>query len=432
MAKVLIETMAEINEIIEKLFKKEKELIAIVSLASDTVLEILDNELNRLEAKLGKKFMAIMGDAVDKAYAKGGTVATQQIQRIKKVPKFVITTQDKVVIKLLKDTDFSKIRSLSVAHIAEARAIFVEGLSNGLSQKEIIQEIMNRVNNTEYNARRIVRTELTRTANTAAQKRYLLAGITFWQWNTAQDERVCPICGPLHGIAIKIGDKFNPFLTPVGKKYMGNKPLIRPPVHPFCRCGVAPAFNPTKIKKKKVVKPVEVKQKFEGFTDKDKKVITGYYSLLPVEVKQIVKVLNGKQSIVRTKGRLIDNEDLKSIVPPATLSKYKNADGMYISADVNRVFISSTSPNNLILHETGHAIYDEYLSSRLKTSWRTIHELHVISGDFVTPRAAVNEEEHFADALRIYIIKPELLKFKYPEIYEFLLKKIFFGKEASK
>ena len=40
-------------------------------------------------------------------------------------------------------------------------------------------------------------------------------------WNTRLDERVCPICGPLHGKRFPVwGEQF-----PLG-----------PPAHPFCRC----------------------------------------------------------------------------------------------------------------------------------------------------------------------------------------------------
>lgn len=46
------------------------------------------------------------------------------------------------------------------------------------------------------------------------------------EWITAEDERTCPVCLPLHGQRAPIGGAF---LTSVG-------PLSGPPAHPRCRC----------------------------------------------------------------------------------------------------------------------------------------------------------------------------------------------------
>lgn len=46
-------------------------------------------------------------------------------------------------------------------------------------------------------------------------------------WVTAEDEKVCPYCGPMHEVSQIISE---PFEMPDGKK------LWSPPVHPHCRC----------------------------------------------------------------------------------------------------------------------------------------------------------------------------------------------------
>jgi SPP1 gp7 family putative phage head morphogenesis protein len=48
-----------------------------------------------------------------------------------------------------------------------------------------------------------------------------------FQWQTANDELVCPICGPLNGQVVKAGGSF-----PGG--------LEGPPAHPRCRCWISP------------------------------------------------------------------------------------------------------------------------------------------------------------------------------------------------
>lgn len=47
------------------------------------------------------------------------------------------------------------------------------------------------------------------------------------QWNTAVDELVCPICGPLNGKVVKLGETFGGFYD-------------YPPAHPRCRCWLSP------------------------------------------------------------------------------------------------------------------------------------------------------------------------------------------------
>jgi len=51
------------------------------------------------------------------------------------------------------------------------------------------------------------------------------------QWFTDNDDRVCPECGPLHGVEVEVGEDF-----PGG--------YDAPPVHPNCRCAI---FTRTRI-----------------------------------------------------------------------------------------------------------------------------------------------------------------------------------------
>ena len=49
------------------------------------------------------------------------------------------------------------------------------------------------------------------------------------RWNTANDERVCPLCGPLHGQEALLNEPF----------FDGT---MNPPRHPRCRCWTSPAL----------------------------------------------------------------------------------------------------------------------------------------------------------------------------------------------
>ena len=101
-------------------------------------------------------------------------------------------------------------------------------------------------------AKLIASTETTRAAAEANAIAYKEMGLTHYEWSTANDERVCPICGPLGGMAIvdgvavpqAIDDQRGQralidgvFTHPNGTTYK------RPPAHVGCRCGVAPVVG---------------------------------------------------------------------------------------------------------------------------------------------------------------------------------------------
>lgn len=52
------------------------------------------------------------------------------------------------------------------------------------------------------------------------------------RWVTARDERVCPICGPLHGEKVALRGNFT----------SGNSIALHPPIHPRCRCSLVLHF----------------------------------------------------------------------------------------------------------------------------------------------------------------------------------------------
>jgi SPP1 gp7 family putative phage head morphogenesis protein len=80
-------------------------------------------------------------------------------------------------------------------------------------------------------AEMIAATEITKAffeANQLTWKASEVVGEMVWQ--TAADERVCPICGALHGETVELGQSFRGSHTP--------------PAHPRCRCWVAPVLKP--------------------------------------------------------------------------------------------------------------------------------------------------------------------------------------------
>lgn len=62
--------------------------------------------------------------------------------------------------------------------------------------------------------------------NLLARAGLLDSGRARKKWVTAMDERVCPRCGPLHGVTVKLHEYFS----------TDNGLYIGPPLHPVCRC----------------------------------------------------------------------------------------------------------------------------------------------------------------------------------------------------
>ena len=59
------------------------------------------------------------------------------------------------------------------------------------------------------------------------------------RWNTANDEIVCPICGPLHNMIVSIEGEFEANRSDNGAAMV----VQRPPAHPACRCWLTPVVE---------------------------------------------------------------------------------------------------------------------------------------------------------------------------------------------
>lgn len=83
----------------------------------------------------------------------------------------------------------------------------------------------------------IASTEVTRAYAEGNRQAYRASGVvTRWQWRTSEDERVCPICGPLADTVVQIDSDFSGFLPDNVRRGA----VTMPPAHPRCRCWVVP------------------------------------------------------------------------------------------------------------------------------------------------------------------------------------------------
>jgi SPP1 gp7 family putative phage head morphogenesis protein len=435
------------NKIILVLDKHHKEMIKLfkesigdtqkteklIGFSQQAILDIreIDNELNQIENRLSSDIMGIISNSIDQAYRRGVNHATAQINRIQTHPTIPrLSKKDQQTIQLLKNTSFDLVKTLSAQDVSKAKTVFINGLANGWSQKEIIDSIVSVTNSTEPQIRRIVRTELTRTSNVGAKKRYLSSGLKYVQWNTAIDERVCPICGQLHGKVIEFGESFTVYLTGTGQKQNKGKNITMPPAHPNCRCGLSPAFRKIKKPVTKLPKIDKVKVKTLGLSRKERKSLKEDIKIIPNQIRAKISSLNGSSIIYKSKEDvLVDDKIVQDVIPQVVINNYREATSLYVGSGINQIFIGKNSTRDETLHEIGHAVYNEYLKTNghYINSLETIHENYVLEDRLPTLRCYNDSDEFFADMFRFYYTKNDWLNREYPEAYTFLKEKIFYG-----
>jgi SPP1 gp7 family putative phage head morphogenesis protein len=139
------------------------------------------------------------------------------------------------VLSYMQDYQLDLIKKLT----REVRDQLKEQLKRGYIMGDSIPEIAKRLRDTklkkgvwptvEKRAEVIARTEIIRASNQGALAVYRQYDVKRVRWLTALDERVCRICGPLHGKVFPID----------------NIPFGGPPAHPRCRCFIVPHLATT-------------------------------------------------------------------------------------------------------------------------------------------------------------------------------------------
>lgn len=121
-------------------------------------------------------------------------------------------------------------------------------ISNWIVNKEPFKQLVRRVQldpllYSAERARRIAVTEVTRAyaeGNREAWRQSRI--ITSMVWQTAGDEKVCPVCGGLQGQVVSIEEQFiHPGGEGLRARYEGGRYF--PPAHTLCRCIIAPRVD---------------------------------------------------------------------------------------------------------------------------------------------------------------------------------------------
>lgn len=163
------------------------------------------------------------------------------------------------VLEWLDTYSFELIRDLDETQRTALRLAIQRWAENGLPLSDLVDELVSLGLFSRERAELIASTEVTRAYAQAQIQAWQATGVVrAMRWNTVNDERVCPICGPLGGLEFgedgtlpgSIGQQLangivtglgEPFVHPGGAGRAGRfegQVYDAPPAHPRCRCWV--------------------------------------------------------------------------------------------------------------------------------------------------------------------------------------------------
>lgn len=153
-------------------------------------------------------------------------------------------------LRKLYTRTYRNLESVSSKAAPTVRGELTRGLAEGWHPRKMARRLTTELRDLQRNrAETLARTEVINSYTEATLDRYERAGIDAVQhgeWETADDDRVCPICSALDGRDIAIGEartgtfQFEPD-SDQPDHLAGTYPL-RPPAHPNCRCTLLPVI----------------------------------------------------------------------------------------------------------------------------------------------------------------------------------------------
>lgn len=153
------------------------------------------------------------------AYRRGLHMAEGQLKRLQDPFNLL----DEEALALLEENNLVLVKSVSADVKKVMLTRLTEGVSNGWGIDKITRSMVDPINGIgKHRATLIARTEIIRACNTAAMNRYQRDGIEMYEWISAVDERACEECSRLDGEIFRWGEH------------------DVPPLHPQCRCSIAP------------------------------------------------------------------------------------------------------------------------------------------------------------------------------------------------
>jgi len=219
--KQIVEPLTMFVQLQQQLKTKKKTMA--INFNINQILEI------SIEKNINQPSKKIILKNIVQAYKKGSKNAKNKLPDENKplIPSERLTPIDYEVITLLQENNYNRIKDCSNSMKDAITYSCTKGIINGWGADKIAYEIRNSIEGNSnmgiVRAKMIARTEIITAYNQGAETQYKAAGLTRKQmiWITAIDERTCDEC---------IGND-EKTIDEIGEL---------PPVHPNCRCSIAP------------------------------------------------------------------------------------------------------------------------------------------------------------------------------------------------
>jgi SPP1 gp7 family putative phage head morphogenesis protein len=168
---------------------------------------------------------AIMAYQHGRAWADKALTNRGIINPVTQTTKPFYLPPERAAMQKIKDRNMMEIQGMTDELAKRMSRSLVDGFENGETINLLIRRVRTETDFSNQRAEVIARTETMRAVNGAAWDRYKQYGVEQVEWLTALDDRQCDECEELNGKIFPIDEA--PDL----------------PVHPNCRCTLAPAIG---------------------------------------------------------------------------------------------------------------------------------------------------------------------------------------------
>jgi len=226
-----------LNSIITRFYKNSKRKIMIIienntiSLSKTlkdvkkTMLAVMDDIENVIDTEIAivdNEAPDVIKKDITLAYKRGQIKAGYDLEKYGFTISPSLTPLDFEALNILEKNNFSLVKNVSLDMKKEMLRIASDGILRGESIYKISKNMDKTLGLGRNRCTKIARTEIIRAYAKGSMNTYRKAGIKKYQWITAWDERTCPECADLDGKVFPIGGH------------------PEPPIHPCCRCSIAP------------------------------------------------------------------------------------------------------------------------------------------------------------------------------------------------
>lgn len=195
------------------------------------VLTLVSTAIETFEASAREPLEELLAKILE---ASGNTASKQVTNLRAAAPAFAFDVTNPKAVAWIKAHAAETITGISDATRDAIRDVVEEAFTAQFDVDDLAAEIETLIGDKDR-AESIARTETMRASNEGqvqawdqATEQGLLTGTESKEWITTPDDRLCPVCAPMDGETVALGDRFD----------VDGESIDSPPAHPNCRCTV--------------------------------------------------------------------------------------------------------------------------------------------------------------------------------------------------